>query len=182
MQNDLMDAVTRKLDELFSGEYPIYTKNVEQGIETPCFFVGVLKTSDDLLHGSRRQRTWDMRVQFIPEEHTDCAKLLNDVCETLLEGMEWISLPDGRLVHGLKPEGNISDGILTFQISFSRILIRTKEKAETMGTLDMKGTVADEKREIYQRAAPVFKAVSRAAGPSAGAAGRKQDIQPAGNG
>ena len=121
MQNDLMDAVTRKLDELFSGEYPIYTKNVEQGIETPCFFVGFLKTSDDLLHGSRRQRTWDMRVQFIPEEHTDCAKLLNDVCETLLEG------------------------ILTFQISFSRILIRTKEKAETMGTLDMKGTVADEK-------------------------------------
>ena len=40
MQNDLMDAVTRKLDELFSGKYPIYTKNVEQGIEMPCFFIG----------------------------------------------------------------------------------------------------------------------------------------------
>ena len=46
MQNDLMDAVTRKLDELFSGKYPIYTKNVEQGIEMPCFFIGFLKTSD----------------------------------------------------------------------------------------------------------------------------------------
>ena len=71
MQNDLMDAVTRKLDELFSGKYPIYTKNVEQGIEMPCFFVGFLKTSDAPLLRTRRQRTWDMRVQFIPEEHTD---------------------------------------------------------------------------------------------------------------
>lgn len=145
MQNDLMDAVTRKLDELFSGKYPIYTKNVEQGIEMPCFFIGFLKISDTPLLRTRRQRTWDMRVQFIPEEHTDCTRLLNEVCEMLLEGMEWIFLPDGRLVHGLEPEGNISDGILTFQVSFSRMLIRAEDKAETMGTLDVKGTVTDEK-------------------------------------
>ena len=85
MQNDLMDAVTRKLDELFSGKYPIYTKNVEQGIEMPCFFIGFLKTSDTPLLRTRRQRTWDMRVQFIPEEHTDCTRLLNE------DGMDFSS-------------------------------------------------------------------------------------------
>lgn len=141
MQNDLMNAVTRRLDELFDGIYPVYTESVEQGLELPCFFVGFLKTSDKPLLLTRRQRTWDMRIQFIPEEHGEHSELLNDVCEELLTGLEWITLSDGRPVRGLGLEGSIVDGVLTFQVSFSRTLIREKGAEDKMETLNVKGTV-----------------------------------------
>ncbi len=37
MLNDIMDAVTRRLNELFGDDYEIYTDVVEQGLKEPCF-------------------------------------------------------------------------------------------------------------------------------------------------
>lgn len=37
MLNDIMDAVTRRLNELFGDGYEIYTDAVEQGLKEPCF-------------------------------------------------------------------------------------------------------------------------------------------------
>ncbi|MDO4267453.1 MAG: hypothetical protein Q4C73_03185 [Eubacteriales bacterium] len=141
MQNELLHAVTRQLDKLFEGAYTIYTENVEQGIETPCFFVGFLKTTDIPMLGSRRQRTWDMQVQFIPEEKGDNTHLLNEVCETLLEGLEWVRLEDDRLVRGIERSGTITDDALTVLVSFSRFLIRPADPVIPMGELKVEGAV-----------------------------------------
>ena len=45
MLNDIMDAVTRRLNELFGDGYEIYTDAVEQGLKEPCFFVQFLEPS-----------------------------------------------------------------------------------------------------------------------------------------
>lgn len=37
MLNNIMDAVTRRLNELFGDGYEIYTDAVEQGLKEPCF-------------------------------------------------------------------------------------------------------------------------------------------------
>ena len=42
MYNDILDAVTRKLNELFGDDYEIYTDPVKQGLTEPCFFVQIL--------------------------------------------------------------------------------------------------------------------------------------------
>ena len=46
MLNDIMDAVTRRLNELFGDGYEIYTDAVEQGLKEPCFFVQFLEPSE----------------------------------------------------------------------------------------------------------------------------------------
>lgn len=140
MQNEIMDAVTRRLDELFVDGCKIYTDNVEQGLETPCFFVGFLKTDVKPMLGRRSQRTYDMRIQYIPEEKQP-SRELNDISEQLMEGMEYITLSDGSLMRGTGRSSEISEGVLTFLVSFSGFFIRQEEPAEPMMNLDMKGAV-----------------------------------------
>lgn len=38
MYNDILDAVTRRLNELFGDDYEIYTDPVKQGIDGTLFF------------------------------------------------------------------------------------------------------------------------------------------------
>ena len=37
--NDIIDGVSIKLNELFGEKYTIYTNNVKQGLQFPCFFI-----------------------------------------------------------------------------------------------------------------------------------------------
>lgn len=140
MQNEIMDAVTRRLDELFGDGCKIYTDNVEQGLETPCFFVGFLKTDVKQMLGRRSQRTYDMRIQYIPEEKQP-SRELNGISEQLMEGMEYIALSDGSLMRGTGRSSEISEGMLTFLVSFSGFFIRQEEPVESMMDLDVKGAV-----------------------------------------
>ena len=53
MLNEIMNAVTRRLDELFGDGYTIYTDGVEQGLKEPCFFVQFLEPSEKPMIGRR---------------------------------------------------------------------------------------------------------------------------------
>ena len=140
MQNEIMDAVTRRLDELFGESCRIYTNNVEQGLELPCFFVGFLKTDIKPMIGRRSQWTFDMRIQYIPEDEQPTEEL-NRVSEMLLEGMEYITLSDGSRMRGTGRNCEISEGVLTFLASFGGFFVRQPDRTEPMEELDVKGAV-----------------------------------------
>ena len=60
MLNEIMDAVTGRLYELFGDGYTIYTDRVKQGLEEPCFFVQFLEPSEKPMIGRRYFRRTDM--------------------------------------------------------------------------------------------------------------------------
>ncbi len=138
--NEIMDAVTRRLDELFDGGYAVYTDAVEQGIEYPCFFVQLLEPSRKPLLGGRSFQETGLCVQYIPAEETDGkSRELNRVAEILFDGMEYIALSDGSRVRGTGRSCRPEDGVLNFFVSYNLLLTVPSEPKESMKEIAWKG-------------------------------------------
>jgi hypothetical protein len=137
MYNDIMDAVTRKLDTLFP-ETTVYTSKVDQGLIEPCFFVGFLEPSEKALLGQRYFRSTGMYVQYMPEEMEQPARELNRVLEILMESMEYLSLADGSLMRGTRRSGVSRDGVLSFFVNYDRFGLRTGKTEEAMDNITVK--------------------------------------------
>ncbi len=45
MLNNIIDGISIKLDKTFGESYTIYSEDVEQGINEPCFFIVPLNPS-----------------------------------------------------------------------------------------------------------------------------------------
>lgn len=45
MLNNIIDGISVKLDKSFGEKYTIYSEDVEQGINEPCFFIVPLNPS-----------------------------------------------------------------------------------------------------------------------------------------
>lgn len=139
MQNEIMDAVTRKLFALFGGGYAIYTGSVEQELEEPCFFVAFLEPSNKPLLGRRYRRIYDMSIQYFPQEKRQPARELNEVADRLLDGMEYVRLADGSMRRGTGMKSHTSDGVLTFFVTYDMFGTKPAPEVETMGSFCMKG-------------------------------------------
>lgn len=137
MYNDIMDAVTRKLDTLFP-EATVYTSKVDQGLIEPCFFVGFLEPSEKPLLGQRYLRSTGMYIQYMPEEMERPTRELNRVLEILMESMEYLSLADGSLMRGTRRSGVSRDGILSFFVNYDRFGLRTGKTEEAMDNITVK--------------------------------------------
>ncbi|MDO4295023.1 MAG: hypothetical protein Q4D90_02555 [bacterium] len=148
MLNEIMDAVTRCLDELFEGKYAIYTDEVEQGGELPCFFVAFLKPSEKPMIGKRAFRQHDMVIHFFQEDFqeqggsverkTGLARERNEVADTLIDGMEYITLEDGDLLRGTDRHHQVTDDVLQFFVSYNCFVYKGRGvQEESMETLSV---------------------------------------------
>lgn len=137
MYNDIMDAVTRKLDTLFP-EITVYTSGVEQGLIEPCFFVGFLEPSEKPLLGPRYFRSTGMSIQYMPGETEQPSRELNRVLDMLMESMESLSLADGSLMRGTKRSGEPKDGVLNFFVNYDRFGLRTGKTEDPMENIIVK--------------------------------------------
>lgn len=138
MQNEIMDAVTRKIFEIFGDGYTIYTDNVKQDLKEPCFFVSFLEPSHKPLLGKRYRRIYDMSIQYFPVGE-DLSREMNQIVDRLIEGLEYISLPDGSLRRGMDMSGRISDDILTFLVTYDMFGLKPEKEKEPMEALTVKG-------------------------------------------
>ncbi len=137
MYNDIMDAVTRKLDALFP-EITVYTNGVEQGLIEPCFFVGLLEPSEKPLLGHRYFRSTGVSIQYLPGEVEQPARELNRALDILIESMEYLSLADGSLMRGTKRSGEPRDGVLNFFVDYDRFGMRTGNTEDPMENITVK--------------------------------------------
>lgn len=138
MYNDIMDAVTRRLDVLFGEETAIYTDGVEQGLQKPCFFVGFLEPSERQIIGQRYYRDTGVYIQYIPEETGQKRRTLNLVSDILMDGMEYITLEDGSLLRGTARKVKVSEGVLSFFVNYNMFVWKGSLKEEEMGQAEFK--------------------------------------------
>jgi hypothetical protein len=138
MYNDILDAVTRKLDALFP-EATVYTGGVEQGLTEPCFFVEFSEPSETPFLGARYFRSTGMSIQYLPGEVEHPARELNRVLDALMESMEYVSTADGSLLRGTKRRGEPKDGVLNFFVHYDRFGLRAGKSEDPMEHITIKG-------------------------------------------
>lgn len=144
MLNEVMDAVTRRLYELFGDDYEIYTDAVEQGLKEPCFFVQFLEPSEKPMIGRRYFRQMDLCIQYLPGEIPEASRELNRVTELLMDGMEYITLADGSRLRGTerRVRPDLEEKILTFFVHYSLFVLKEQKTGEVMETMEIeKGMV-----------------------------------------
>ena len=134
MLNDIVKGVSKKLTGEFKG-YRIYQNDVKQGLKLPCFFVSVLKPDISPLGRNRFMSRNSLDVMFFPEDERDNVKMC-EVAEKLVWLLEFITLPDGDLLHGANKSWQIEGGILHFFVDFDHT-IRREAYDEKMNDADI---------------------------------------------
>lgn len=140
MLNEIMDAVTRRLDEFFPN-YTIYTDAVEQDLQEPCFFVGFLEPSEKPMIGGRYFRKTEVYIQFMPGTAGNLSRECNRVADILMDALEEIILQDGRKLCGTNRHCQTQDKILSFFSDYNQFLVKGKCDVEPMEDLRVKGEI-----------------------------------------
>lgn len=144
MYNDILDAITRRLNELFGDGYEIYTDPVKQVLREPCFFVQLLEPAEKPVVGRRYFRETGIAIQYLPGEPAQILREMNRATEILMNGMESITLADGSLLRGTgrSARPDLEEGVLTFFVSYNLYIIKEKKREDPMETIEIeKGMV-----------------------------------------
>lgn len=123
MLNDIVKGVAKQLGAVFGEGYRVYQNDVKQGLQEPCFFIAVLNPSLEPLLGSRRMKRVPLDVHYFPEDPGNNADLA-ETGDSLLEALEYITLPDGNLLRGTDMSYQVVDGVLHFFVSYNHTLNR----------------------------------------------------------
>lgn len=139
MENKIITGISQKLFETFGLDYKIYTENVEQFLNPPCFYVELLQSSMQQIV-SRRYRLENLfDIHFFTNEN-EPKNDFRRVADVLYDALEYISV-DNDLVRGLGMHYEIVDDVLHFFVSYNLILIKTIEPEDKMETLKTRGEI-----------------------------------------
>lgn len=141
MLNEILDAVTARINEVFGDDYTIYTDAVEQGLQTPCFFVGFLEPSEKPMIGGRYFREAGIYIQFLPGEVDEPARERNRVADILMIAMEEIALDGGRRLNGTKRNCKTEGGVLSFFVNYNQFAVRERPAEPLMEDINVKGAI-----------------------------------------
>lgn len=92
MVNDLIDGISIKLNQVFG--YEIYSKNVEQGLDPPCFFIKALNPSRKQIVGNRYYLEVPFDIHYFPSVRGDNDEL-DEVGTELFNVVEHVNLLNG---------------------------------------------------------------------------------------
>ena len=95
MLNEIIKGVSMKLNATFGSRYKFYQNDVKQGFKPPCF----------------------------SRDGADNGEMLTVALE-MMEALEFITLPNGDLVHGTGMNYEIVDGVLHFYVNYNLTLIK----------------------------------------------------------
>jgi len=126
MTNNIVDAISVQLFEIFGAEYAIYTENVEQDLQEPCFFIDVVDARREKIIGQRyySNNTFDI-CYFSNEEERK--KDFRNVGDALMDEMEYISLANGDLLHATNMRCEVIDDVLHFLVDYNLIAMKEME-------------------------------------------------------
>lgn len=133
MVNDFITGITKKIKSQYSDK--VYDSNVEQGLDTPCFFVKLVTSTSTPFIEKRKKTDYMFDVHFFPEDETDNASMM-EVGDMLTYLLEYISLPTGQTNRGHDISYQIIDGVIHFNVTYSVITndLRREASMETCET------------------------------------------------
>ncbi len=142
MENDLVIAISKRLYELFGNDYKIDIDEKKQGFNPPCFFIADLTVGQDLIIRNRYKRMHSFDIQYFPKGGEKITAECRSVKETLLMGMEYISI-GSDLIRGTNMSAEIHDDVLHFFVDYNFQLFRVLDQAPKMQTLQQYQSVKE---------------------------------------
>ena len=134
MINEIIKGVSIKLNTAFEGKYKIYQNDVEQGFTTPCFFISALKPDISPLLKNPYLNRNPLDVHYFPTSGRNNAEMFT-MAGDLMECLEFITLPNGDVLHGTSMSYEVEDGVLHFFVNYNLTLRRETEET-AMETLE----------------------------------------------
>lgn len=137
IQNEIINGISIRINELFGDSYKIYDYNVEQGLDNPCFFIEIVNAMETPLLMSRRFRQTHFMITYFPSDTEENGQMY-DVAETLADGLRFIELEDGSILRGYEMSYSVdySEEVLHFEVHFDVVLI-DREVIDKMGELEL---------------------------------------------
>lgn len=130
--NDIQNAISVKLYEVFGADYKKYIDEVPQGFKTPAFFIQFLNLEHIRQIGKRWKVTTLFNVQYFPKNGlSEASNMTLKVQQALKE----ITLLNGSLMLGTGANSEVVDGIGHNFIHFNFFLQEVEEKI-FMGSLE----------------------------------------------
>lgn len=137
MVNSIIDGISMKLNTLFGDDYEIYSENIEQGLKEPCFFILLINPMSTSKLGNRQLREYNFDVHYFPSTN-DKNQEINTVIETLIDGLEYITLVNSDLIRGTDIKAEVVDDVLHFFISYKMYVTKETPIEDKMETLELK--------------------------------------------
>ena len=133
----MVNELTRAIAKAIKSEFPqfdIFTEQLEQGFESPCFFVLCISQNEQDKLDVRFLAEHTFVVSYFPQNgNTECW----DVQSKLHRLLELIALDDGSLVRGTNRKGEIHDGVLHFFVDYDFYMLKEKDNDEYMEVLQV---------------------------------------------
>ena len=136
MINDIISGITNGIYDEFGSDYKIYTEDVEQGLDEPCFFIAVLDAKQVRIIGNRYMLTAAVDVHYFPSTKAK-NKEMQDVGQRLYQVLQRITLLDGDMLNGFDLSWDIIDEVLHFFVSYKPTLKYQEAIEEDMTELIM---------------------------------------------
>ena len=112
MLNEIIKGISMALNAAFGDGYEIYQNDVEQGLKEPCFLIAVLQPEITPMLGRRFIKRNPFDIQYFPTNPRNNAEMFT-VAETMMEALDFITLPSGDLLHGTSVNYEIVDNTKT---------------------------------------------------------------------
>ena len=123
------------------GTTKIYSEEIKQGFEEPCFYIKELRTNQDRELGNRYRRGHSYDIHYFPNPNSETKNAdLRKMAETLYDQMEYIEVA-GRPLMGLDMNHRIVDGILHFFVKYPMFIYKEIEFIPKMENLEYEGGV-----------------------------------------
>ena len=87
MINDIINALNRAINKYLNvngNKYTIYTENVEQGLNRPCFFIYCKDYKDERYRGNRYKVNADIVIEYLPAEEENINVDVNSIIRTFM--------------------------------------------------------------------------------------------------
>lgn len=140
MINDIINAISIRLYEVFGDGYEIYMNDVEQGLTEPCFLITVVDYSKEQLLQQRSKRLVPFDILFFPSEgKSQC----HEVVDQLMNELDMIELLNGDKMHGTDIKSEIVDGVLHFFVNYNFMATVEKEQLDSMESIDIENKIKE---------------------------------------
>lgn len=129
MIQKLIDGICKKLKAEFGTSHTIYTKQVEQGLKEPCFFVQLLDDTENKMNTSVYKNEFDFVITYLPTKSVDYS-----VAERMLHAIEIIETVEGKY-RGIKRKLAVQDDVGHISVTYTAYEQTQAETEEIMEDL-----------------------------------------------
>lgn len=127
MINSIIIGISTALNAEFGERYEIFTEEIKQGLEEPCFFIACLKPTHKLFLGKRYFRQNNFCIQYFPESDKKQQECLN-VAERLTECLEVVNVTADTQIRGTNISYEIIDGVLNFFVNYNYFFYKVEDE------------------------------------------------------